>query len=92
MAIPITTRTLKGFILVSVGNYRIITAFVDLDLPSDPTLPPDVREFLREANHRIERYRQEYRPPAFVPSDFAAAYAALRALEAADLAPGRWLC
>ena len=65
---------------------------VDLHLSPDSTLPHDVREFIHEADRRVERYRREFRPPAFVPSDFAAAYAALRALEAADLAPGRWFC
>ncbi len=63
-------------------------ALVDLHLPPDPTLPRDVRAFLREAGRRVARFQREQPKPAFVPSDFLAAYAALRALEASGLAPG----
>ena len=65
---------------------------VDLRLAPDPTLPHDVRAFLRDADRRAARFQAERPTPAFVPSDFPAAYAALRALEASDLAPGRWFC
>ena len=40
----------------------------------------------------MERFRHERLTPAFVPSDFTAAYLALRALEESDLAPGRSFC
>ncbi len=40
----------------------------------------------------MERFQREQPTPAFVPSDFPAAYAALRALEASGLAPGRYFC
>ena len=53
-------------------------ALVDLHLPPDPTLPSDVRAFLREAGRRVARFQREQPKPAFVPSDFLAAYAALR--------------
>jgi hypothetical protein len=65
---------------------------VDLHLPPNPAIPPDVRAFLHEAEHRVERFRQERVTPAFVPSDFTAAYTALRALEESDLTSGRWFC
>ena len=67
-------------------------ALVDLPLAPDPALPRDVRAFLREAGRRVGRFQRERLKPAFVPSDFPAAYAALRALEASDLAPGRGFC
>ena len=67
-------------------------ALVDLHLSPDPTLPRDVRDFLHEADRRIARFQREQSLPAFVPSDFATAYAALRALEASNLAPGRCFC
>jgi hypothetical protein len=67
-------------------------ALVDLHLPPDPTLPRDVRAFLREARRRVARLQRERVAPAFVPSDFGAAYAALRALEASGVAPGRCFC
>jgi hypothetical protein len=65
---------------------------VDLHLSRNPTIPPNVRAFLHEAEHRVERFRQERVTPAFVPSDFTAAYTALRALEESDLVPGRYFC
>jgi hypothetical protein len=65
---------------------------LDLDLPVDrAAVPRDARSFLREATRRIERFRRASRTPAFVPSNFAGAYRALRAL-AADLTPGRLFC
>ena len=65
---------------------------VDLHLFPNPTIPPNVRNFLHEAERRVERFRQDRVTPAFVPSDFTAAYLALRALEESDLAPGRYFC
>jgi len=67
-------------------------SLVDLHLSPDPTLPNDVRVFLDEAGRRVERFRWERSPPAFVPSDFPAAYAGLRALEEANAASGRSFC
>ncbi len=65
---------------------------VDLHLLSNPTIPTDVRAFLDEAEHRVERFRRDRMTPAFVPSDFTAAYKALCALEEVDLSPGRSFC
>jgi hypothetical protein len=66
---------------------------VDLDLPADgAALPGDVRSFLREAERRIERFQRSSPYPGFVPSDFAGAYRALRALAEAGLAPGHRFC
>ena len=56
------------------------------------SLPRAVRAFLREADRRIERFRRDRHFPGFVPSDYAKAYAVLRALSAGDLAPGRLFC
>jgi hypothetical protein len=55
-------------------------------------VPGDVRALLREAGRRIERFRQDRRIPGFVPSNFARTYQVLRALAAADLAPGNLFC
>jgi hypothetical protein len=60
--------------------------------PVEPAVPPDVRTFLREAGRRIEHFQRTAHLPAFVPSDFEAAYAVLRALAEADLAPGNLFC
>jgi hypothetical protein len=40
----------------------------------------------------VSRFAQSHHLPAFSPSDFDRVYAALRALEGPDLAPGRWFC
>jgi hypothetical protein len=62
-------------------------------LPPGPSdLPGDVRAFLREADRRVERFQAEGRCPAFVPSDYPLVYGALRAVDEAGLAPGRWFC
>jgi hypothetical protein len=58
--------------------------------PSRPF--PDVRRFLRAATRRAERFRFDFRVPAFVSSDFDLAYAALRQLEASKLALGERFC
>ena len=66
-----------------------------IDLPRllvEPTLPLAVRQFLREADRRTEQICRDSHLPAFVPSDFAGFYAALRALEASGLLHGRWFC
>jgi hypothetical protein len=66
---------------------------VDLELLGHAgALPADVRLFLREAERRIERFQLTSRIPAFVPSDFGAAYAALRELGDACAKPGTLFC
>jgi hypothetical protein len=60
--------------------------------PGETALPRDVHSFLREAGRRIERFRRARRLPGFVPSDFERAYAVLRTLAEADLAPGSLFC
>jgi hypothetical protein len=66
---------------------------VELCLPrGGPGLPARVRAFLREADRRIARFRSGRGVPAFVPSDFRAAYTALRDLAAAEVAPGNLFC
>jgi hypothetical protein len=66
---------------------------VDLDLPvGDAPIPGDVRAFLRAARRRIDRFQRQHHVPGFVPCDFAGAYGVLRALAAADLAPGNLFC
>jgi hypothetical protein len=68
-------------------------ALVDLKLPIDEAaLPHDVSVFLREAERRIERFQLTSPVPGFVSSDFARAYRVLRALAAAELAPGGLFC
>jgi hypothetical protein len=68
-------------------------SLIDLpSLPEEPTLPPHVRRFLHEAGRRTVQFCRERRLPAFVPSDFAGAYLALRSLEASGLLAGRWFC
>src|SRR5438094_9446720 len=64
---------------------------VDLNLRiATPVLPDRVRSFLREAERRIERFQIVGLLPAFVPSDFHGAYAAMRA--AAQVARGNRFC
>src|SRR5262249_44071404 len=48
--------------------------------------------FLKEARARIARFQRSQRAPAFVASDFAAVYAALRRLEESGPPPGRLFC
>lgn len=55
-------------------------------------LPTEVRAFLHEAERRIERFRLEFRVPGFIPSDFRRTYLGLRALAAAEEAPGNRFC
>jgi hypothetical protein len=66
---------------------------VDVDILGVPeVLPPDVRSFLREADRRIECFQRTSPVPAFVPSDFGAAFGVLK--ELADTSPkaGRLFC
>ena len=58
-----------------------LTDLVDRDLlVARSVLPRGVHALLSEARRRIARFRLGHRIPAFVPSDFRAAYALLRAL------------
>lgn len=66
---------------------------VDLELPpEEEEIPDDVQAFLREASRRIEFFQLNSRVPGFVPSDFARVYRVLRAVAAADVAPGNLFC
>jgi hypothetical protein len=66
---------------------------VDLPVPARcPTVPGDVRVFLREALKRSSRLQRQGRHPAFVPCDYAGAYGVLAGLAAAALTPGNLLC
>jgi hypothetical protein len=57
-------------------------------------LPSEVREFLDEADARIEQYYQNktVRPTGFVPSDFVAVYHTLRAVVENNLSTGNSFC
>jgi hypothetical protein len=66
---------------------------VEMTLPAAAAaIPREVRAFLREADQRIERFRIEAHVPGFVPSDYDHVYRVLRAVEEAELAPGRLFC
>jgi hypothetical protein len=66
---------------------------VDVSLPVDEgPLPRDIRAFLREADRRIELFQRDRLVPAFVPSDFARAYAVLRAMAAGNVTAGNLFC
>jgi hypothetical protein len=53
----------------------------DLSLDVRPgRLPADAARLIREAEERIDRFQSECRVPAFVPCDYAAAYAVLHTL------------
>ncbi len=68
-------------------------SLLDLDLACTREAPPaDVLVFLREAERRIDRFQRDHHIPGFVPSDFAHAYDALRALAASNLPRGNLLC
>jgi hypothetical protein len=54
--------------------------------------PPDVARFLRAAVRRVQHIQFRHRVPAFVSSDFALAYEALRHLEASTLVHGDRFC
>lgn len=55
-------------------------------------LPQEIREFLREADQRIEAFAQDRLVPGFVPSDFPTVYQALRNLTGSGLATGPRFC
>lgn len=58
-------------------------------------LPGNVADFIREAQQRIDDFSESSRTepiPAFVPSDFVAAYRALEAIDRLGLATGRLFC
>jgi hypothetical protein len=68
-------------------------ALVELNLTADGRpLPADVVYFLREADRRIDRFQDCGSVTAFVPSDYAGAYTALRALATTGLARGNRFC
>ena len=68
-------------------------ALATLKLQVDPgPLPADVRAFLKEAERRVERLQADCRYPAFIASDFAGAYRALRAVADASRLRGRLFC
>jgi hypothetical protein len=70
-----------------------VMSLIDLpSFPEQPALPASIRRFLREADRRIDHFCHERVLPAFVPSDSAAAYLALRALAASGLLAGHWFC
>jgi hypothetical protein len=65
----------------------------DIDLTVRPAAPPAAAaRYIRAAEGRIDRFQSECRVPAFVPCDYTAAYAVLRALAADGLARGRRFC
>jgi hypothetical protein len=65
----------------------------DLDLPAPPPgLPAAAARLIREAEARIDRFQAECRVPAFVPCDYAAAFAVLRAVTAGGLTRGNRFC
>jgi hypothetical protein len=64
---------------------------VDL-VPDGAPIPGDVLRFLKEAEARVERFQRERCIPGFVPSDYRAAYRALRALAEPGVAPGNLFC
>ena len=55
-------------------------------------LPADAFRFIREADRRIAEFQTECSVPAFVASDFAAAYRLLRSLSEGVLVRGRRFC
>ena len=66
-----------------------------LDLPvpaAGGPVPAEVRRFLRAADERIDEFLQETRAPAFVPSDYAGAFAVLRGLEETAVLRGTRFC
>jgi hypothetical protein len=71
-------------------------ALVDVAIDVKAGRPPEeMRRFLREAERRIEEFTEATRNhpiPAFVPSDFMAAYGVLAAIEEQSLAAGSLFC
>jgi hypothetical protein len=65
----------------------------ELSLPTTPTpLPPEAKRFLREAEHRIDRFQSDCRVLAFVPCDYDAAFGVLHAVSERGLARGSCFC
>ena len=60
--------------------------------PYDGPVPPLVRQFLDEADRRIELFQQTSRIVGYVPSDFEGVYRLLRAILDQQLAPGTRFC
>jgi hypothetical protein len=60
--------------------------------PAAAAVPDDVRNFLRDAGQRIERFQSTSRCHGFVPSDHAGAYGVLRSIAEAHVAPGNRFC
>lgn len=68
-------------------------ALLDVKRPLDgATIPPDVQEFLDEADRRIDELHIPGRVTGFVPSDYAGAFTVLRAVAAAGLSRGPRFC
>jgi hypothetical protein len=70
-------------------------ALIDLDITIERgRIPRSIDRFLHEANLRTDDYlnHSRVRPGSFVPSDFVAAYYALKAVIHQNLAPGRLFC
>ncbi len=68
-------------------------ALRDLALDLTPGRPPaEAARLIREAEDRIDRFQSECRVPAFVPCDYAAAFAVLRALSEGGLTRGWRFC
>jgi hypothetical protein len=68
---------------------------VDIGISIDGSvLPDDVVAFLREADLRVSQFvrNSPIRVTGFVPSGFVSVYHALRAITAANLAPGTSFC
>lgn len=60
--------------------------------PAAPKRVPDAARLLREAERRIDRFQADGRVTAFVPCDYAAALAVLRALSESPLIRGTRFC
>lgn len=72
----------------------MVLATVELTVQREP-LPGEIAEFIQEAERRIELFAENTRTapiPAFVPSDFVAAYWALEAIERLSMATGHLFC
>lgn len=68
-------------------------ALVEVNIPEvGGALPREVREFLAEADRRIEQFLHTARAPAFVPSDHDGAYRALKGIVDSGAARGSMFC
>lgn len=59
---------------------------------TEEPIPDVIVQYLAEARTRVEAFLDENRVPAFVACDFEPVYAAIRAIRAANLAPGNVFC